>query len=323
MPSREHWDTRIGRRIRLRDLHVLLTVVQRGSMAKAAQQLSITQPAVSKSIADLEHALGVRLLDRGPQGIEPTAYGSAFVQRGRSVFDELRQGVGEIEFMSDPRVGEVRVGCPETLAATLLPAVVEQLGDQYPGIKLHVIQTNPLALDIRELRDRNVDLMLGRIGPAFAEEDLDAEILYHDSLVVVAGTASRWARRRTLELADLMDEKWILYPPNEMPGVFIEEAFRNCGLSVPQASVLTYSFQLRDMLLMTGKYLSIVAASAVPILNVKRLIVKTLPIDLGPQATARPVAVFTLKNRTLSPAVTLFVEHIRKVAKAIGSQSNR
>jgi hypothetical protein len=87
--------------------------------------------------------------------------------------------------------------------------------------------------------------------------------------------------------------------------------------------VLTYSFQLRDMLLMTGKYLSIVAASAVPILNAKRLIVKTLPIDLGPQATARPVAVFTLKNRTLSPAVTLFVEHIRKVAKAIASQSNR
>jgi DNA-binding transcriptional LysR family regulator len=316
-------DSRIGRRIRLRDLHVLLTVVQRGSMAKAAQHLSITQPAVSKSIADLEHALGVRLLDRGPQGIEPTAYGSAFVQRGRSAFDELRQGVGEIEFMSDPRVGEVRVGCPETLAATLLPAVVEQLGDQYPGIRLQVIQTNPLALDIRALRDRNVDLMLGRIGPAFAEEDLHAEILYHDPLVVVAGTASKWARRRTLELADLMDERWILYPPNEMPGVFIEEAFRNRSLSLPQASVLTYSFQLRDMLLMTGKYLSIVAASAVPILNAKRLIVKTLPIDLGPQATARPVAVFTLKNRTLSPAVALFMEHVCQVAKAIASRSSR
>jgi DNA-binding transcriptional LysR family regulator len=321
--SREHWETRIGRRIRLRDLHVLLTVVQRGSMAKAAQQLSITQPAVSKSIADLEHALGVRLLDRGPQGIEPTAYGRAFAQRGRSVFDELRQGVGEIEFMSDPRVGEVRVGCPETLAATLLPAVVEQLGDQYPGIMLHVIQTNPLALDIRELRDRNVDLMLGRIGPAFAEEDLDAEILYHDPLVVVAGTTSTWARRRTLGLVDLMDEKWILYPPNEMPGVFIEEAFRNRGLSLPRASVLTYSFQLRDMLLMGGKYLSIVAASAVPVLNAKRVMVKILPIDLGSQATARPVAVFTLKNRTLSPAVALFVDHIRKAAKTIASQSGQ
>lgn len=321
--SSEHWDARIGRRIRLRDLHVLLTVVQRGSMAKAAQHLSITQPAVSKSIADLEHALGVRLLDRGPQGVEPTSYGNALVRRGLSVFDELRQGVGEIEFMADPRVGEVRVGCPETLAATLLPAVVERLSDQYPGIKLHVIQTNPLALEIRKLRDRNVDLLLGRIGPAFAEEDLNAEILYQDPLVVVAGAASNWARRRTLELAELVGEKWILYPPDEMPGVFIEEAFRKRGLSLPPASVLTYSFQLRDMLLMTGKYLSIVAASAVPVFNAKRLIVKTLPIDLGAQATARPVAIFTLKNRMLSPAAALFIDHIRKVAKAIASQSKR
>lgn len=321
--SSEHWDARIGRRIRLRDLHVLLTVVQRGSMAKAAQHLSITQPAVSKSIADLEHALGVRLLDRGPQGVEPTSYGNALVRRGLSVFDELRQGVGEIEFMADPRVGEVRVGCPETLAATLLPAVVERLSDQYPGIKLHVIQTNPLALEIRKLRDRNVDLLLGRIGPAFAEEDLNAEILYQDPLVVVAGAASNWARRRTLELAELVGEKWILYPPDEMPGVFIEEAFRKRGLNLPPASVLTYSFQLRDMLLMTGKYLSIVAASAVPVFNAKRLIVKTLPIDLGAQATARPVAIFTLKNRMLSPAAALFIDHIRKVAKAIASQSKR
>jgi DNA-binding transcriptional LysR family regulator len=144
----EHWDTRIGRRIRLRDLHVLLTVVQRGSMAKAAQHLSITQPAVSKSIADLEHVLGVRLLDRSPQGIEPTSYCNALVRRSLNVFDELRQGVGEIEFMADPRVGEVRVGCPETLAATLLPAVIERLSNQHAGIKLHVIQTNPIALEI-------------------------------------------------------------------------------------------------------------------------------------------------------------------------------
>jgi DNA-binding transcriptional LysR family regulator len=321
--SSQHWDARIGRRIRLRDLHVLLTVVQRGSMAKAAEQLSITQPAVSKSIADLEHALRVRLLDRGPQGIEPTSYGNVLVKRAISVFDELRHGVGEIGFMADARVGELRVGCPETLAATLLPAVVERLTDQYPGIKLHVIQTNPLALEVRKLRDRDVDLLLGRIGPPFTEEDLNAEILYHDPLVVVAGTTSGWARRRTVELADLLGEKWILYPPNEIPGIFIEEAFRKRGLGLPPLSVLTYSFQLRDMLLMTGNYLSIVAASAVPVFNAKRVMVKTLPIDLGAEAKARPVAIFTLKNRTLSPAAMLFIDNIRTVAKAIASRSKR
>jgi DNA-binding transcriptional LysR family regulator len=71
----DNWNSRIGRRIRLHDVHVFLTVVQCGSMAKAAQQLSVTQPAISKSVADLESALGVRLLDRGPQGVAPTEYG--------------------------------------------------------------------------------------------------------------------------------------------------------------------------------------------------------------------------------------------------------
>ena len=323
MSSGEHWDARIGRRIRLRDLHVLLTVVQLGSMAKAARHLAVTQPAVSKAIADLEHALGVRLLDRSPRGIETTPHGQALVRRGFNVFDELRQGVGEIEFMSAARVGEVRIGCPDTLAATLLPGVLERLSDDYPGIKLHVMQTNPVALEVRALRDRNVDLLLGRIGPVFAEEDLTAEILYRDPLVVVAGAESKWARRRALELAELVGEKWILYPPNQIPGVFIEEAFRRRGLGLPPACVLTYSFQLRDMLLMTGNYLSIVAASAVPIFNAKRVIVKTLPIDLGPQANSRRVAIFTLKNRTLSPVTELFIDCVRTASKTITSQAKR
>src|SRR4030081_2047352 len=95
--SLEHWETRIGRRLRLRDLHVLLTVVQGGSMAKAAQRLAVSQPAVSKAIADLEHTLGIRLLDRGPLGVHPTLYCTALMRRGLAAFDELRQGVLEIE----------------------------------------------------------------------------------------------------------------------------------------------------------------------------------------------------------------------------------
>jgi DNA-binding transcriptional LysR family regulator len=318
----DNWNGRIGRRIRLRDVHVFLTVVQCGSMAKAAQQLAVTQPAISKSVADLESALRVKLLDRGPQGVEPTDYGKAFARRGLAVFDELRQGVDELKFMADPRVGEVRLGCPDTLAATLLPPVLERLSTQHPGIRLYVEQTNPVLPDIRELRDRSVDLMFGRLGPPFGEE-VQSEILYRDSIVVVAPAQSKWVRRRRVDLADLVDEKWILYPPDRIPGVFIEEAFREHGLSLPQASVVSYSLQLRDMLMMTGNYLSIVAASAVPVLNAKRETVKVLPIDLGSRATARPVAIFTLKNRTLSPVVEVFIDCVRAVAKEIKSQIER
>jgi len=101
---------RIGRRMKLQDLHVLMTVVQAGSMGKAAERLNTSQPNISRSIAELEDALGVRLLDRHRQGIEPTEYGRALLACGAAVFDELRQGVKNIEFLTDPTAGEVRVG---------------------------------------------------------------------------------------------------------------------------------------------------------------------------------------------------------------------
>ena len=318
----ENWDARIGRRIRLRDVHVFLTVVQCGSMAKAAQQLSVTQPAISKSIGDLESALRVSLLDRGPQGVAPTDYGKAFERRGLAVFDELRQGVSEIDFLADPRVGLVRLGCPDTLAATLLPPVLEQLSARHPGIRLDIEQTNPVLPDIRQLLDRKIDLMFGRLGPPFGD-DVHSEILYRDPMVVVAPVQSKWARRRKMSLADLVDENWILYPPDRTPGIFIEQAFQEQGLRFPQAAVLSYSLQLRDMLLMTGDYLSIVAASAVPVLNAKRDTVKVLQIDLGRGATARPVTIVTLKNRTPSPVVDVFIGCVRAVAKQIKSQIGR
>src|SRR6266545_4406382 len=82
------WESQIGRRLKLRDLHVFATVVRRGSMAAAARELGVSQPAISEVIADLEHALGVRLVDRGAQGVESTIYGDALLKRSVAVFDE-------------------------------------------------------------------------------------------------------------------------------------------------------------------------------------------------------------------------------------------
>ena len=108
---------RVAYRLKLRDLRLLDTVVRLKSMVKAAAQLNISQPAVSKAIAELEHMLGVRLVDRGRQGIEPTPHGRALLKRGAAIFDELRQGVTEMEFLSDPTAGEVRIATSETMAA--------------------------------------------------------------------------------------------------------------------------------------------------------------------------------------------------------------
>ena len=150
----QNWARRIGRRVTLRDLHVLLEVTQRGSMAKAAAHLAVSQPAISKAIADLERAVGVRLLDRGPGGIEPTAFGRVLVGRALAVFDELRQGINELEFLADPTAGEVRIGCPESIAAGLLPAVVEHFTRQYPRMVLRVAQAQTVTAEYSELRER-------------------------------------------------------------------------------------------------------------------------------------------------------------------------
>src|SRR5689334_3072767 len=119
------WQSYIGRRVRLRDLHVLMTAVSCGSMAKAATQLGVTQSAVSQIIADIEQAVGVKLLERSRQGVAPTVYGGALLARGKAAFDELRQGFREIEFLSDPTAGEIRVGSPEAIAVAILPAVIK------------------------------------------------------------------------------------------------------------------------------------------------------------------------------------------------------
>src|SRR6185437_8867658 len=101
------WDDRIGRRLKLHDLHVFIAVAELSNMRKAAERLAISQPSVSKAIADIEHVLGVRLLDRNAQGVELTSYGRALVRRAMGAFDELRQGVKDIEGLADPTVGEV------------------------------------------------------------------------------------------------------------------------------------------------------------------------------------------------------------------------
>src|SRR5258705_6496399 len=147
---------RIERRLKLHDMRVLISVVDAGSMHKAAERLATSQPAVSRAIADLEHALGVRLVDRSPSGIEPTRYGHAIIKRGLAVFDELRQGVKDIEFLSDPTSGELRIGCSEYAAGGPVLAVIDRLTRQHPRMTLDVAIAPALTL-YRDLPERKIE----------------------------------------------------------------------------------------------------------------------------------------------------------------------
>jgi DNA-binding transcriptional LysR family regulator len=315
MPRIVQWERQIGRRLRLRDLFVFFTVVRNGSMAKAATQLNVSTPAVSEIIAALEHALGVRLLDRSPQGVVATTYGEALMRRGEAAFDELKQGVRDIEFLADPTSGEIRVASTDSIAITVLPDIIKHFARAHPRVAVHLDTMPSPATRLPGLRDRRYDLVLARLTPAddHPTDDLSREILFYDAMVIAAGPQTRWAHRRKISLSELADEPWILPAPGTWNYVHMAEAFQERGLDVPKASLVTIAWPLIADFLTDGGFITVCARSVV-----HRYAMKELPVDLPKRPW--PALVVTLKNRTLSPVVERFIDSAREVTKSLSSR---
>jgi DNA-binding transcriptional LysR family regulator len=303
------WSERIGRRIKLRDLHILLAVEQCGGMARAAEYLAISKPVISKAIADLEHVLGVRVLERDRHGAELTTYGAALLKRGITVFDELRESVKDIEFLTNPTAGRVRIGCNPILATGFVSAVVDRLSRLWPRIVFDVV-ARPGELLLAELRERRVDLLVARRLGTLADVGLDFELLFDDTDAVVASVINPLVRRRNVDLADLMNEVWVLPPEDNMVGEVALKAFRAHGLDYPRTTVFSDSPHVRMALVASGRFLSIFPASALRF-PTNHPGIKKLPVELP---TRVPVGIVTLKERTLGAVSRLFIEHGREVA---------
>jgi len=317
------WERQIGRRFNLRHLHVFFTVAQCGSMAKAAGQLGVSQPTVSEVIADLEHALGLRLLDRSPQGVEPTIYGSALLKRIVAVFDELKQSRRDLEFLADPTIGELRIGYQESVSPTVLAPIIRRFSEQYPRVVLHTDDLPSAPLQLSELRARKYDCTLQLLSRSLAdEEDLNVEVLFEDQLALAADTHSRWASRRKIDLAELVDEPWILTPRGTWARARLEEAFHARGLPMPRASLVTMSMPLLAHVVANSKYITSFPRSLLRA-TADRFGLKALPVELHDQPW--PLVILTLKNRTLSPVVERFIACAREVAKsfAVRPQSRK
>jgi DNA-binding transcriptional LysR family regulator len=314
------WESRFGRRLRVRDLYILSTVVKSGSMGKAARTLGMSQPAVSEAVANLEHLLGVRLLDRSPRGIEPTIYADAILKRTMTVFDELKQGVRDIQCLADPTAGEVSIGYSNM---TVVPKIIERFSEKYPRVVMHVDLVQPPTVKyLAGLRDRTFDLILARLPMPLAEnhleDELNIELLFDDPLVVVVGARSRWARRRTVDLKELIDAPWILSPPKTLSYEHVAEAFKRRGLRVPATRLVTYSVDLRAKLVASGRFVAVLPKSVLQ-LDDGRPALKMLPVDMPTKPW--PVMILTLKNRTISPTVERFISCAHEVAKLLVGKS--
>jgi DNA-binding transcriptional LysR family regulator len=312
---------RVSHRLKLRDLRLLESVIQYKSMARAAAHLNLTQPAVSKAISELEHTLGVRLVDRSRHGVEPTAHGLALIRRSTAIFDELRQGVDELEHLSDPTAGAIRIAASVPMAAGALPVIIDRLSRRYPrmSIQAREVLVNSLPFQTpphRELRDRAVDLVFGPYNRRMMDEDLEVEPLFQEPLVVAVGKQNPWAKRKTVTLHDLRDEQWCLPAPDSVAGQRCVQAFRAAGMGIPRKTVTTISIYLQLGLLGTPRFLTMFPGSLMQFSS-DRFAIRKLPIDLAIEPMSNGIV--TLKGRTMSPATRLFIQMAREVTKPMAS----
>ena len=186
MPRLTQWEHQIGHRLRLRDLFVFFTVVEYGSMAKAGAKLGVSTPSISEVISALEHALGVRLrlsMKNFAHGRFPRPNILRW-RRRRVRFMVIARVTGRDGGSADPRVGELRIGCPESIAAEFLVAVLERFAKEYPRVRFHILPVHQPTVEFPELSERKVDMVFARLSNDPVQgrltEELDAEVLFND-----------------------------------------------------------------------------------------------------------------------------------------------
>lgn len=303
----------VSRRLRLKDLHTLQAIAERGSMAKASEHLALSQPAISKAVSEMERTVGALLLDRSSRGVELTESGRLLLGRARNILDEVRQGVEEIAAASDPTQGEIRIGAAETLTA-VLSEIIGHLVRKYPRIRYSITISDGDSLD-RALRERKLDVVFRRWLANPDADDLKAEVVFKQGLGVLAERRHPLLRRKKLRLADLMEEQWALSPADSFLGRIVADIFARRGLPLPSAVVRTVSIYMRVSLLASGKFISVLPLTMLQQPS-NRGWLRALDVDLSDSSA--PIALITLRKRQPSGPLRLFQRAAADICKNFG-----
>ena len=306
------------RRVTLRELRLLLAVARSGSILGAASEVGLTQPALSKSIGELEATFGVRLFDRNNRGVSVTPQGEILLRRARGVFEELGHAVDELQSLAGAARGELRLGGTPAVCAGLLPHAIGAIRTDRPGFRFQVaeLESGKLA---SEVVSRSVDLGIGREHPGASGGDLVFERLFDDRLFIVAGAQHPLARKKAVMLEETASHPWALPSAGGSVTAHLEEQFRQQGLSLPAPTVTTMSMVVRSELVATQSFLTVMYGS---ILRFGKLpaSLRVLPIDLP---SGIPVGMVRARGRTLAPSAGVFMQAMRDIIQPMQSLTAR
>lgn len=294
----------------MRELRVFVTVLEHRSFRRAADSLHVTQPAITKAIAGLEELLGVKLFDRTVNGVEPTVHGASFASHARAIFAELRNAAQQIDLVSSGVSGTLSVGTVPMPAAGFLPMAIDALVRGHPRIFVSVIEAREAELADR-LRKREIDVAIVRLVQFPQADDLRADVLFEESLCVLAGRIHPLAKRPRVTWPELLAERWVLPPRDSLFLQHVRRALDRLDLPLPAHSVESASIHVQYGMVLHGSMLSFGSRSQIAISPAKDLLVK-LPVAL-PSVTGT-IAAVTLRGRERRPLAGQLVEQIRRSA---------
>lgn len=301
---------RLPRHLSLRELRVFVSVLQHRSFRKAAASLHVTQPAVTKAIAGLEELLGVKLFDRSAKGVEPTVHGASFAPHAAAIFSELRSAAQQIEIVSSGATGTLCVGTVPLPAKTFLPRAIDALTRDHPRIFVSVVEAREAELAER-LRKREVDVAIVRENQFPAAEDLRSELLFEESLCVLAARTHPLARRLRVTWDELLEQRWVIPPQDSFFLPVVRRALDRMNLPLPRNIVEAASIHIQYGMVLHGSMLSFGSRPETIPPQARELLVR-LPVTL-PKVTTTIAAVM-LRGHARRPLADRLVETILKQA---------
>jgi DNA-binding transcriptional LysR family regulator len=303
-----------GRHVTLKQMRHFVAVIECGNISGAATLLYISQPALTRSIKELEDDLGVRLLNRHSRGAIATRAGGAFYRRAKAILADCDRANEEIRHVGAGLVGSVRLGIGALFARYIVDEAVDQLTVEVPGVEITVIEGLYEEL-IERLREGALDLVFSNLPEVAMPRDVVIEPLCEVEAIVVVGRQHQFARRRAVSLADLAGFKWVTVNQAHSTG-FIEHLFVAQGLAVPRFIVRTNSLNLMKALILRGRFVGVMSAQFLAPELRKRLIVP-LKVDVPP---IRRKAGLIYRSRGFDAEP---VDHMMRALRTVCAQTSR
>ena len=295
-----------------RHLQLLVAMDDYRSLGRVAENVNVTQPAVSKTLGELERGLGVKLFERNSRGIRPTIYGECLVRHARNVLSNLNIARDELRELVSGSKGSTHIGALPAAMPALLPTSLALLKQRSPLTSVMVRESTMETL-LPELRQGTLDLLVGTLAPNRAATDLNEKILSEDPVVLVSGVHHPLTDRKRLHWSDLADYPWVLPPVGSLKREPLEAAFERHGVPMPQNRIETASVHMIRIYLQLTDSIAVLAGGVAKHYQALGLI-SILPLELPKML--RPVGMMWSRHRPLSPSTKLMMQCLEEATRS-------